>query len=337
VFTPDSGDQWLLAKATVQMIDGLDSVLFQHVTKVHIVMETICLGVYRHFSEDHPLFQVLKQHCGPVLTLNTLTVRRITADGGIIHILTPIGSRGAANVMNQGYDSISWKELGYYGDLKKRGVLDWEKLSYYPYRDDGQLIHTTIEYFAWHYIRVYYHRNADVSNDHELQAFLNDVSAKGQGPEGEKGQLKDFPSHIGSVKRLSDLLTQIIWMASGRHAAVNYPTSLYFSITPNTPTKLYTDQRTADDKFSAFRLPQENVVLAQLSLGMNVGTLRYDSLFDYGPRLRDGVASWLVQTYKNYLGVSTYLINRRNQWRFRQCHLSYPFLLPALITNSVAA
>lgn len=43
-------------------------------------------------------------------------------------------------------------------------------------------------YFAFFYFR-YYRRNRDVKKDKELQAFVNELSAKGTGPDGGNGQV----------------------------------------------------------------------------------------------------------------------------------------------------
>ena len=41
----------------------------------------------------------------------------------------------------------------------------------------------------------YYQRNSDVKKDEELQAFVNELSAKGSGPNGGNGQVN---KHINS-------------------------------------------------------------------------------------------------------------------------------------------
>ncbi|CAB4020417.1 Hypothetical predicted protein, partial [Paramuricea clavata] len=76
------------------------------------------------------------------------------------------------------------------------------------------------------------------------------------------------------------------------------------------PTKLYYPD-TQD--FSIHNLPIYNIVSYQLSIAMNLGSLRYDKLFDYSDNLADDQAKVLVKKYYDDLhGEVNKLIIKRN-------------------------
>ena len=69
---------------------------------------------------------------------------------------------------------------------------------------------------------------------------------------------------------------------------------------------------------------------------MNLGTLRYDKLFDYGATLSDKAAGDLVkQVYKTLETKAHVEIKARNWRRIQEGRLSYPYFLVGLMPNSI--
>ena len=64
--------------------------------------------------------------------------------------------------------------------------------------------------------------------------------------------------------------------------------------------------------------------------------MRYDVLFDYGKHLKDDRAKAVVNKYYDrLLGSITDEITARNQKRLQNGKLSYPYLLPKWMPNSI--
>ena len=55
------------------------------------------------------------------------------------------------------------------------------------------------------------------------------------------------------------MVTQLIWLMSVKHAAVDFPMGEYGAFTPLTPTKIYNDSRIPPGTFSVFNFPNVNV------------------------------------------------------------------------------
>ena len=78
------------------------------------------------------------------------------------------------------------------------------------------------------------------------------------------------------------------------------------------------------------------VMQTQALVAMNIGVLRYDKLFDYGAELEEGRAAKIVQKYFQYLEKKVSpLLEKRNRKRLHNKHLTYPYLIPRWIPNSI--
>jgi hypothetical protein len=68
-----------------------------------------------------------------------------------------------------------------------------------------------------------YSQYDDVEEDRQVQQWCQELSSL----------LNGFPSSIRSRDDLVNVLTMIIWTASGQHSAVNYPQYRFQSFMPN--------------------------------------------------------------------------------------------------------
>lgn len=101
----------------------------------------------------------------------------------------------------------------------------------YPYAADGLLVWDSIQEWITDYVSLYYPDNATILNDSELQAWWNEVVTKGH---VDKKDEPWWPT-LDSPQSLVKILTTIIWIASGHHAAVNFGQYDYTGYVPNQP------------------------------------------------------------------------------------------------------
>ena len=102
------------------------------------------------------------------------------------------------------------------------------------------------------------------------------------------------------------------------------------------PTKLYYDLRGNADEYSFYTLPDSYVATVQTVISLNLGSLRFDNLLDYGERMLDEQAATVVKKHHKILmtRVKT-IIDQRNDERFKEGHLTYPYFKPGWIPNSI--
>ena len=69
---------------------------------------------------------------------------------------------------------------------------------------------------------------------------------------------------------------------------------------------------------------------------MTLTAMHYDTLFDYGNNLADANARALFAKYATLLnGTIKNTLEERNRQRYVAGHLTYPYLVPGWIANSI--
>ena len=58
--------------------------------------------------------------------------------------------------------------------------------------------------------------------------------------------MKKFPSKLKDKQNLKDVLSKLLWLASGYHAAVTFPQLEYGGFLPNAPYRLFADNDNND-------------------------------------------------------------------------------------------
>ncbi|XP_027036056.1 arachidonate 5-lipoxygenase-like isoform X1 [Pocillopora damicornis] len=336
VYTPKSGDNWMLAKLNVQITDLGYSQIVEHLAKVHFLIEPFCISLKRTLPPAHPLNQMLKYHCREVIVPNTFGTPALVDEFRFMDLLFAFGNDGANRLLRDAHEFSTWEVTDFRGNIKKRGLANRNLLPYFPYRDDGMRILTVIERMVERYVDLYYKDDEDVAGDEELQAYINEVSLDGTGPNGGIGRIQGLPSTIESKQALCEIVSRIISHLTIAHAAVNYQMSDYASFVPNLPTKLYNDSRVADGEFSVFRLPNRATSAIEASFVNSLATFRFDSLFDYGNELEDPKAAKLVNYYYCFLmRVLQPKMQLINQRREKYGYLTYPYLIPRWMPNGI--
>lgn len=72
VSTPVDGKGWFLAKSFVQRADFNSLHLIKKRLKNHLYLDAPCTLVEKYFSEFHPIYQLIRQHCRAALETNKL-------------------------------------------------------------------------------------------------------------------------------------------------------------------------------------------------------------------------------------------------------------------------
>ncbi|XP_078378230.1 polyunsaturated fatty acid 5-lipoxygenase-like isoform X2 [Oculina patagonica] len=336
VYTPSDGDNWILAKLNVQVTDLGYSQIVEHLSKVHYFMEPFCVSLKRTLPPVHPLNQILKYHCREVIVPNKFGTPALIKEEKFMDLLFAYGNVGAVRLIRDAHALSTWEVTDFRRDIEKRGVADKNLLPYFPYRDDGEKILEVIEHLVENYTNLYYKDDIDVQEDVELQAYLNEVSLNGTGPNGGIGRIQGLPASIDTKKELCDIVSRMISHLSIQHAAVNYELSDYAEYIPNLPTKLYNDTRVQEGEFSVFRLPNRQTSALEASFSNSLGTFRFDTLFDYGNELDDRKAVNLVNGYYSYLmHVVQPHMQEENRKRQEKDDLTYIYLIPRWLPNGI--
>lgn len=131
----------------------------------------------------------------------------------------------------------------------------------YPYAADGLLIWSAIKDYVEDYVAHFYPDSNSISSDYELQAWWDEVKNKGH---PDKRNEPWWPQ-LKTKDDLSGILTTMIWIASGQHAAINFGQYPFGGYVPNRPTlmrKLIPEE--GDPEYEKFILDPQYFFLSSL-------------------------------------------------------------------------
>jgi arachidonate 15-lipoxygenase len=329
VFFPRDGVKWLMARTAVQMADANLQEMVYHLGRTHLVMEAVILAARRSLADKHPLMVLLEPHFEFTLAINDYASRHLIAPNGDVDLLLASSLEGSLTLTARGLAATEFRLLAPPADFARRRVDDRDALPEYPYRDDALLVWGAIRRFVERYLRVYYQSEADVVSDPELAAFLAALSDE------EVAGLRGVDP-IASICGLAELVATIVFTASAQHSALNYAQFPLMGFAPNAPAALYAappHAATPDDLSEWLAmLPPPALALPQFTLLYQLSSVRWGRLGHYSPLQFLDYRVWqaLLRFRWDLDGIDAQ-IRAIDAERF----LSYPFLLPSNLGNSV--
>lgn len=328
VATPADAHPWRVAKLAVQVADANHHETFSHLGRTHLVMEAVTLAMRRQLSERHPLHRLLVPHVEFTLPINHSAATNLIAPGGAVDKAFAGTIEASAALVRRGIESFDLRHAAPPVDLASRGLDDSDVLREHPYRDDAVLVFGAIHRFVERYVRLYYAADADVAADVELAAFVTELGAE----DGGRIRGATVP---GTVDELITLVANVVWLATGQHAAVNFPQYPYMGVVPNMSGAMWGEWPPKDPGNEATllsQLPPYDVALLALHTVYQLSSVRVNHLGKYGiAHFLDPRARAAVSALQSDLADVEAVIAAREPSR----HLPYPHLLPSRIPNSI--
>ncbi|KAK4429705.1 Lipoxygenase 6, chloroplastic [Sesamum alatum] len=232
---------WKLAKAHVCSNDAGVHQLVNHWLDTHACMEPYIIATHRQLSSMHPIYKLLHPHMRYTMEINALARQSLINGGGIIEACFSPG-KYAMEISSAAYKSL-WRfdKEALPADLLQRGMAVEDPtvpggvklvIEDYPYAADGLLIWAAIKELVESYVEHYYSEPNSISSDVELQAWWDEIKNKGH---HDKRKEPWWPN-LSTQDDLSGILTTMIWIASGQHAAINFGQYPFGGYPPNRPT-----------------------------------------------------------------------------------------------------
>jgi len=281
-YPTDSPMLWLYAKMCVGNADANYHEVVTHLGLTHLVMESIIVSAHEIFENkkgsQHPIYRLLYPHFHGTIFINSEARSSLISEEKnaqfTLNQLSSIGVDGGFNLLNKVFSKYKFLD---YANLEKqlirRGMLNpgadraEDLIKNYYYRDYGLLLWNCIRDYVNEIIQHVYGgksiSDTNIANDVLLQKFLECCASK------EHGNIFGFPIGIKTHSELSDLLTSIIWNASGQHAAVNFPQYEYYSFIPNHPLILHSsldDKAVVNERWIVESLPNKDEAIRILIL-----------------------------------------------------------------------
>ncbi|EYU46317.1 hypothetical protein ABFS82_04G054000 [Erythranthe guttata] len=242
---------WRLAKSHVLAHDSGYHELVTHWLRSHACTEPYIIATNRQLSAMHPIYRLLHPHLRYTMKINALARGGLINAGGIIERAFSPG-KYSMELSSVAYDKLWQFNLeGLPADLISRGMAVEDptaphglKLTIedYPYANDGLLMWDAIKKWIADYVACYYQEPSLVQSDDELQAWWTEIRTVGH---ADKKDATWWPE-LKTPEDLVGILTTVIWVASGHHAAVNFGQFDFGAYFPNRPTIARTQMPTED-------------------------------------------------------------------------------------------
>ncbi|XP_024542113.1 linoleate 13S-lipoxygenase 3-1, chloroplastic-like [Selaginella moellendorffii] len=229
---------WQLCKTHVRSNHSAYHQVVSHWLQTHACIEPYVIATNRQLSAMHPVAKLLDPHLRYTMQINATARQTLISAGGVIEqCFTP--GKFILELSAAGYEKWRFDKQGLPADLLERGMAVEDKnspdglrlvLEDYPYAADGLLVWSALKSWVTSYLSVYYDSPDSITSDTELQAWWNEIKTKGH-PDKAEG----WPS-LNNKQDLVEILTSIMWVASGHHAAVNFGQFLYSGYVLNLPS-----------------------------------------------------------------------------------------------------
>ncbi|MQM09515.1 hypothetical protein Taro_042388 [Colocasia esculenta] len=232
---------WRLAKLHVAAHDAGYHQLVVHWLRTHCCTEPYIIAANRHLSVMHPIHRLLRPHFRYTMEINALAREALINAGGTIEMCFFPG-KYSTELSSVAYDKL-WRfdQQSLPADLISRGMAVEDPtaehglrltIEDYPFAADGLLIWSTLRQWVEDYVTHYYADADAIKSDGELQAWWGEIRTKGHADK------KDEPwwPKLETPADLVGILTTMIWVTSGHHAAVNFGQYHYGGYFPNRPT-----------------------------------------------------------------------------------------------------
>ncbi|XP_022153751.1 linoleate 13S-lipoxygenase 2-1, chloroplastic-like [Momordica charantia] len=247
---------WRFAKAHVLAHDAGYHQLVSHWLKTHCAVEPYAIATNRQLSAMHPIYRLLHPHFRYTLEINAEGRQLIANAGGIIETtFSPL--KYSMELSSAAYD-LQWQfDLqALPADLIHRGLAEEDPtarhglklhIKDYPYANDGLILWDALKQWVTEYVNHYYPDQYRVISDKELQAWWSEIRNVGH---GDKQEEPWWPL-LNTPQDLIDIVTNMAWVASAYHAAVNFGQYAYAGYFPNKPSIVRTNMPTEDNIDSA--------------------------------------------------------------------------------------
>lgn len=244
---------WQLAKTHATAHDCGVHQLSSHWLRTHAIMEPFIIATRRHMSTMHPLHVLLSPHFKDTMNINAMARASLLHCNDIVEKLFTPG-RYCGEISSAAYKGWRFDQEALPKDLLKRGVAEVDpnskhglKLTIedYPFAVDALELWAAIQRWVSEYVAIYYKDDKAVQQDTELQSWWTEVTTVGHADKaGAEWWVK-----MSTKEELVEVITTLIWLASGHHAAVNFGQYAYAGFMPNFPSmicQLIPEERTEE-------------------------------------------------------------------------------------------
>lgn len=332
VFFPDEGHEWRVAKYWVQSADAVHGDMWSHLVQSHLVAGPFVISTHRHLPPGHPIFEVLVPHFQFTLRVNEQFPQLFAQSA--YNKSMPYTKEGRRQLIQRAYEAWDFTGNSIDRDFEERGVASDRGLPQYPYRDDLLTLWDPVKRFAHKYVNAFYGDDAAVANDKRLQQWHQELVAP---PEKKGGNVRGLPAPLDR-KTLAFIVGEIIMHFGPKHAAVHSPAADMAIFGPNAatflPHPIPGDNEPVRQPFEYY--PSRKAAVSSFILHYAISSIHFGQFNAHGDGMQRAGLD-LANRLQKELVEAEEEIRARNERRFNELRMRYPYLEPSAIPNSIFA
>ncbi|WP_017720401.1 lipoxygenase family protein [Kamptonema formosum] len=238
VYTPNSPypNKYLLAKIHTACADDQLHQFVVHLGMTHLVVEPFVISHHNAFPKDHPIGILLKPHLQETIGINYLARQTLIAKE--VPFTDKTFATGTAGGLQLFWKA--WKKWDFFGmsfpqQLLARGFDEQgsDGVEDFFFREDGYKIWNALTEYVGNVVAAVYKDDAAVAADKAIQDWAAETA------DPERAAVPGFPAKIETRDLLVNSLTNIIFLASAHHSAINFSQYQYLGYVPNRPNVLF--------------------------------------------------------------------------------------------------
>ncbi|KAK1734479.1 lipoxygenase [Skeletonema marinoi] len=244
-------NEWLAVKCQVIAADSNMHEWVSHLGNTHLTMEPHIIAIYNTLRQArHPLYTFLRQTTRDTLLLNWGARRSLASfePKAFGDYQSSAGVGQFMQLIEKMWSRYSFFEkAGLPNELASRGFTEDVQIPAYLYREDGMKLWNAIGGFATDFVDEVFDSDEAVASDEVVQEWAKETT------DPDKGDVKGFPTSFEDKETVAKVLQTIMWMASGLHAAVNFPQYEEYGYVPHKPLHLRADFSTMPEDDAEIR------------------------------------------------------------------------------------
>ncbi|CAM9993234.1 unnamed protein product, partial [Ectocarpus fasciculatus] len=137
IFTPEDGNNWLIAKACFESADFIIHEVVSHLGNTHVVLEAPMVAMNRCLPKEHPVYDLLKPHTEGTAIINWGAQNLLIQPNNAVDILQANDIESSWDLV---LDQVLKRIAGDFSpeaDFAARKVTEKDFPGRYPYRDYG--------------------------------------------------------------------------------------------------------------------------------------------------------------------------------------------------------
>ena len=235
VYRPDASNTWLYAKMHILQADSTVHEFVSHLLHTHLSAEPVVMAFRRALPPYHPFLTFFAPHFRQLFSINQFGRNTLLAPNGVFQVGAAVGTEGSMQLMQKARRRYDFSKVHTFWRSLEQNGLSLEKAIEIPghhYARDGLALWGINAKYVKTVVRSIWHNDATVTRDKGLHLLYNELKS------ATRADIDSIPPFYISLEALENFATQVFYMNTQQHAAVNNEQYEAMAFIPARPLRL---------------------------------------------------------------------------------------------------